>query len=361
MMRTQGSKVCRAIGSVMILCLVLSMGVVPVVEATSLTDASDTMGSSAPSATTTHTFDFTTGQNPGNNGYFEITFDGGFDLTGVTPATDVTCPGGGTASKPTAQVIRCQYTTGLAATTTWIEVVDVVSPAKVAAAGVADTYTHWLRNRNASDTILEESQVMVAIIDQVTVTASVDATLEFSVSPVATGTTVNGSSTTFTTTSTTIPFGTVQPGVANVEIGAQQLTVTTNADYGFIVTVEQSQNLTSAASSDIDSFQDGTAQTTPIAWTTPAGTLGSENTYGHMGITSDDANLLADGGPDFSSAKYGGFNSTDPFTVFASTGPADGSTQNVGVAKVAYRIEINALQEAGDYTNTLTYICTPSY
>jgi hypothetical protein len=47
--------------------------------------------------------------------------------------------------------------------------------------------------------------------------------------------------------------------------------------------------------------------------------------------------------------------------VMYNGSPSDGSTQNVGLAKVAYRVQISALQEAGDYTNTLTYTVTPTY
>jgi len=355
------SNLLRTISTVMILSLVMSLGAIPTIEAASLTDASDTMADSSPSATTTHTFDFTTAQAIDATGYIEVTFDGNFDTSGVA-AGNVTCPSGGAASI-NGQNIRCTFAGGFAASTTQLTVANVVSPAKSAAAGVADTYTHYIRTYDSGDNLLENAQVMVAIIDQVTVTASIDATLQFTVAGLATSTVINDATTTFTSTSTTLPFGVVQPGAANIEVGGQELTVTTNADYGFVVTVEQDQNLTSGAGSDIDSFDDGSPVSTPKAWESPSGTLGSEATYGHMGLTSDDANLASDDAsyPDFTGGAFGGFNSTDPYTIFAATSTSDGSTQNIGLAKVAYQIEISSLQEAGDYTNTLMYICTPSY
>ena len=352
------SNLLRTISTVMILSLVMSLGAIPTIEAASLTDASDTMADSSPSATTTHTFDFTTTQALDATGYIEVTFNANFDTSGVA-AGDVNCSGG--AASINGQNVRCTFAGGLAASTTQITVGNVISPAKVAADGVADTYTHYIRTYDSGDNMLENAQVMVAIIDQVTVTASVDATLQFTVSGTATGTAINGTTTTFTTTSTTIPFGTIAPDA--IETGAQELTVTTNADYGFVVTVEQDQNLTSAAGSDIDSFDDGSPVSTPKAWESPAGTLGSEETYGHMGLTSDDANLASDDAsyPDFTGSSYGGLNATNTYVIFAATSTSDGSTQNIGLAKVAYQIEISSLQEAGDYTNTLMYICTPSY
>jgi hypothetical protein len=124
--------------------------------------------------------------------------------------------------------------------------------------------------------------------------------------------------------------------------------------------------MTSDSGSTINSFnnsQDGTGSTTPGAWAGPSNILDITNTYGHMGMTSDDETLS--GGDDFNAtgaeAYYVGFNATDPVEVMYHTGPADGSTPNKGLANVAYTTEITELQEAGDYENTLTYICTPQY
>lgn len=355
------SKLWRTVSLITILSLVMSLGAIPTIEAASLTDASDTMADTSPSATSTHTFDFTTGQDIPANGDILITFDSNFDLSAVSGG-DVTCPNGGNPTVNSGnKTVECTTGTALTAGTYQLVVGKVISPAKSATAGVADTYTHTIQTRDDSDVELENAQVMVAIIDQVVVTASVDATLQFTVSGLATSTVVNQATTTFTTTSTTIPFGTVAPDT--VEVGGQELTVTTNADYGFVVTVEQDGNLLSAAGSDIDSFDDGSPVSTPKAWESPSETLGDENTYGHMGLTSDDATLSLDDGsyPDFTGGAFGGFNSTNPYTVFAATSTSDGSTQNIGLAKVAYQMEISSLQEAGDYTNTLMYVCTPSY
>jgi hypothetical protein len=362
MITSKESKLLKTISAVTLLSLMMSLTAIPSIKAASLTDSSDTMADSSPSATSSHDFDFTTGQNVGANGYINIAFHASFSVAGVALG-DINCPGAGTPSLPGGQVVRCTFAGGLAPTTTQIIVGDVVSPAKVASAGVADTYTHTIITYNSGGTPLENAQVMVAIIDLVTVTASVDATLQFEVSGLATSTVINQATTTFTTTSTTIPFGVIAPGAVNIEVGGQQLEVTTNADYGFVVTVEQDQNLTSAASSDIDSFDDGSPVSTPKAWESPTGTLGNENEYGHMGLTSDDSNLSSDDAsyPDFSGSAFGGFNGSNPYVVFAATSSADGSTQDIGMAKVAYQIEITSLQEAGDYTNTLMYICTPSY
>jgi hypothetical protein len=362
--------ICKSIGwKIIVLITVFSILVgglrfISIIEAASLSDSSDTISDSSPGATAvTHTFDFTITQDIPANGNIFITFDASFDLSSVGTG-DVTCPVAGSTTTIAGQTIECATTTAQTATSAiQVIIADVDSPAKSNATGVADVYTNTIQTRNASDVVIESAEVMVAIIDTVTMSANVAAVLDFRISGTTTGAVINNATTTVVATTTTIPFGTVSPGAANYEIGGQQLAVITNADGGFVVTVEQDGNLRTAGSADIDSFDDGTPQTTPAAWSSPAGTLGSEETYGHMGLTSNDANLSSDSGsyPDFSGSLFGGFNGTNSFVVFASTGPADGITQNIGLASVAYKVEINTLQETGDYTNTLTYICTPTY
>jgi hypothetical protein len=199
----------------------------------------------------------------------------------------------------------------------------------------------------------------IAILSNVTVTAAVDTSFTFTVTGLATSTSVNGDTTTGSTTATSIPFGTITPGPGGAKVMGQHLAVTTNASGGFSVTVVENQNLTSSTGADIDLFQDGAATAVPISWVSPAGTIGNENTYGHIGVTSADTTLSA--GAEFSGTKYAG-NFNTPRQVFYNATPADGTTAGVGATDVAYKLEITSLQEAGsDYTNTLTYVATPTF
>ncbi|HSE35196.1 MAG TPA: hypothetical protein VLB83_03660 [Candidatus Paceibacterota bacterium] len=200
----------------------------------------------------------------------------------------------------------------------------------------------------------------VAIINAVTMSASVDTSLTFTIAGVDAfpADTVNGDTITSTTTATTIPFGTLAVGVAKV--GAQDLTVTTNARNGYQVTIKQDQNLTSSTGADLDVFIDGNGRVAPTAWVSPAGTLGQENTYGHYGVTSEDATLAA--GDEFGASLYAGNFATTTRLVMYHTGPADGTTADIGATRVGFQIEITALQEAAnDYTNRIFYVCTPVF
>jgi hypothetical protein len=206
----------------------------------------------------------------------------------------------------------------------------------------------------------DSGQTRVAIINNVLVTANVDTTLTFTVSGTSTGTTVNGSPTTTaaTSTSTSLPFGTLAPNVSKT-LG-QDLTVATNAIHGYVVTVEQSQNLLSSTGADIDGFKDGAYDNTPVAWAAPTNNIALENTWGHWGLTSTDSTLLG-AGSDFAVNQWIAA-STTPRAVMAHSGPADGTTSLIGRATIGYQIQVSALQEAGDdYNTTLTYIATPTF
>lgn len=210
---------------------------------------------------------------------------------------------------------------------------------------------------SVAGTQTDSGLTLVAITNRVTLTASVATSFLFTVAGLASGQTVNGETTSTTTTASSIAYGVLASGTPI--IGGQELTVETNAVQGFIVTVKEDQNLTSSAGGQIYTFKDGGANSVPVVWTAPSGTLGNALTYSHFGVTSDDADLNAG---EFVGSKYAGNFATTSRTIFSNAGAADGVTQNVGKARVAYKIEITDLQAAGsDYTNHLVYVCTPTF
>lgn len=198
---------------------------------------------------------------------------------------------------------------------------------------------------------------IIAITNQVTLSASVATNLVFSVTGLASGQTVNGETTSTTTSPTAIGFGTLASGTPVV--AGQELSVTTNAGGGFVVTVNEDQNLTSSAGSQIYTFKDGGGTSLPTVWATPTSIAGNSLTYGHIGLTSDDADLNSG---EFTGTKYVGNFATTTRVVFSNSGAADGTTQNIGKVRVAYKIQISSLQAAGsDYANHLIYVCTPTF
>ena len=199
----------------------------------------------------------------------------------------------------------------------------------------------------------------VVILDSVEVSAAVDTIFTFTVAGLPANTTFSGTATTTGSTgSTSIPFGTLEAGVPTTT--AQNLTVSTNAANGYTVTMQLDQALQSSTGAVIDGFEDGSNTNTPVVWDEPAGTVGQENTYGHWGFTSTDTDTTRDAGDEFAAGEYAAA-STSPRVVMSHTGPSNG-TGAEGEAIIGYKVEISGLQEAGDdYTATLTYVATPTF
>ena len=249
---------------------------------------------------------------------------------------------------------------------------DVANPAKVADAGTADTYLVSYETQNASSATLDTSTVRAAIIDAVTITAEVQATLSCSVAGVGAGTTFNNSpggntygNAGFETSAVTIPFGVLDANSASQS--GQLLKASTNGANGFYFAVKQYGDLTSSSGDTINTFDDGVQQdnTSPAVWSAPAGTGGSVDTYGHLGygatdLTLDDLNGAGVANR-FTSAKFAGLSTTYE-AVLSHSSPADGTGSDTnGQGYVVYKTEISGFQEAGIYSSTISYLCTGRY
>ncbi len=348
-------------------------------EAASVTSLSDTLSDSAPSVGSNHTLTFVTPTGIANGSTITISLANGPFLLGSTTFADVDVIDGSTnlsvaASCAATDEIGFATSTNLITLTFCSGDGASIDPAGTTTikigkhANFGVTGTRQLRNptvgsyeiditAGASDT----GSTRVAIIAPVVVTAAVDTSFTFTVAGLPGGTDVNSLITTGSSTATAIPFGQLVADTASS--AGQRLSVSTNASYGFAVTVQVDQQLTSSSGADIDGFIDGAYTSTPVSWAPPSPSISNENTWGHWGITSNDATFglldpfnASSTGDRFVSA------STTPVQVFRHGGPADGTTQNIGRADVAYQVEITALQEAGnDYTATLTYVATPVF
>ena len=344
-------------------------------EASSITSASDTLSSSAPSAASNHTIAFTTPNGLVVGQTIQLTFPAGFTLGSVgEDDTDILVNGlsSSTAASAAAGVwgvsVSGQVVTFETPTDSGVASATPITIRIGTNAVSFGTGTNRITNPSATTTtytidiggsMSDSGQVRVAIVDQVVVSANVDTSLTFTVSGVNSSSTVNGSPTTTiaTSTSNTLPFGTLPIGVSRTL--AHDLAVTTNAAVGYTVTVEQTGDLQSTTGATIDGFIDGSDTVTPSAWQTPATLIANPDTYGHWGFTSTDFDTIRSA--DFSSNTWVS-GSTTPIVIMGNTGPADGTTAGIGAARIGYQVQISALQEAGDdYTTTLRYIATPTF
>lgn len=352
-----------------------------IAEAASITNASDTLSNSAPSTVSNHTITFTTPNGILPSAKFRVTFAGTFTM-GSVAESDIDILVAGTASTTQAGQTSGATTWGVdivgssidftapsgqtVASSTEISIL-IGTNSTLGGVGVnritnpsATTTSHAIDIGVGTSTIQDSGQVRVAIIDDVTVSASVETSLTFTVAGVNASSTVNTSPTTTvaTTTPTTLPFGTLPIGVSRTL--AQDLAVSTNATNGFVVTVQQTGNLQSSTGADIDGFIDGAYTDAPTSWTSPGGLIANENTYGHWGLTSNDGTTTRPSG-EFGEDEWVAA-STTPTIVMGHTGPADGATEGSGATRVGYQVQITALQEAGDdYNTTLRYVATPTF
>lgn len=351
-------------------------------EAANVTSFSDTLSSSAPSVASNHTIQFTTPTGAANGSTITVQFPAGFTGTSSIVAADIdvatTSNFSVAASCAGSERVGASFNGTNTLTLTFCAGDGGLLPANATTTiriGTNATFGGTGTNRiinpaigsyelNLTAGASDSGSTRVAIVNTVLVTANVDTLFTFSVAGTARNTVVNTADTTGgPTTATTIPFGTINAGTASS--AAQLLSVTTNARGGFVVTVTASSQLISANGADIDGFRDGAFNTTPIAWSAPLATLGSENTYGHWGVTTDDGALTAGFTNPFNAGAGGNryvSASTTPVEVFRNGGPANGAGRGVGTTTVGYKIERSALQEAADdYQATLTYVATPVF
>ncbi len=175
-----------------------------------------------------------------------------------------------------------------------------------------------------------------------TVSASVDPTLTFSVAGVATAQSVNSSTTNITSTSTTIPFGTIT--ASTNKIAAQDLSIATNAGSGYTVTIRYT-----------GTFSNGSGGTI-VDWT---GTNASPTTFSAagtsaFGYTTEDAVLGTGTAARFTSNKWAGFT-TSPLEVVYNAAAASETV------RVGFQAGIATTTPAGAYTTTVIYTATPIY
>lgn len=328
----------------------------------SISVASDLMSDSDPQFDSTHTFTFTTGTSTLDTGFVRVVFDS--DFTNISNG-NVTCMYGDAnwTASTTGNTVDCTPTVTEVGTTTQIVVTNVTNPS------TEGTRFNNIYVYETDDVIRERVTVTVAVIEDVLMTATVDSTLLFTISGTTTAASVNGVACTEDSTATTTPFGTLPLGTPQTV--CQDLSVASNAVNGFAVTVWADGELTSNGGANINSFNNsptgfGSSTVGLMSdWASPLGILDNYNTYGHMGLTSEDDTLNWGGGDPFDNAgllaNYAGFNGQDPIEVMWHDGPTIGAAANKGYTSVAYTAEIMSLQEAGDYEATLTYVCTPIY
>jgi len=337
---------------------------------------SDTLSSSKPSADSRHTlrYDISQSANSITDGSLKVTLANEFNLAGLTD-NDITIMGGdvtwnsdkiitsaGTQIgwlpnwlKAYAQgenSIVFNFTGTLDSTDSSITIIigDTNYINNPSTTGPFTINLTTYSSTNASGNQVENLTAMVHINDGVTVTANVPPSLTFTVTGVNMGVNVNGAVTNIESTSDNINFG-VFTG-ADDKVGAQDLTVSTNATNGFVVTIQKENDFASSGSDTIADFT-GTNDS-PTTWASPNGT------QSYFGYTTDDYTLSQTETNRFNSNKWAKVDTT-PYEVMYHTDPINGVTQGQGTTRIGYQMEITNLQPAGIYQTKIMYICTATF
>lgn len=176
------------------------------------------------------------------------------------------------------------------------------------------------------------------------VTLTVDPTIAFDIAAVNSSQTVNGATTTVSTTDGTIPFGTVTSGA--LSIAAHDATVTTNAGSGYTVYIRY----TAAPSSGANSIDDWTGtNASPTAMS--AGTEAFGYTTNDATLGTGTAARFTSGGP-----KYAGFTTSNAEVAYSAAAVSSETT------RIGYAVGISGTTPAGTYgSSTVIITATPAY
>ncbi len=328
--------------------------------------------SASPSATT-FAFNGLTSTNIKTNG---ITCDGGWSVTSpsitcitnsaVTPGTEVTF------------LIGCSANTGTNCTT---QIPTLINPTKSnTTEGIADTWRIGVKTTDSSDATREESSAKIGVIESVTVRATVDPTLTFTITGIANATAINTGNTTGCTNSETTNTGIAStatlvdlgilgntPTGTDTKIGniaAQLITISTNAPNGYALTATSSGQLTNVASGfSINS------STTPTAFPNGEHWFGIHpcglDSYGTTTWTEADNENCSSviTGSTANECKYGWPTSSTAITLaYDSTGPVGNViAAGNGLTSVEYAAGMDVRVPAGLYTSVITYVATPTF
>jgi hypothetical protein len=200
-------------------------------------------------------------------------------------------------------------------------------------------------NTDCSSSGVDSSTINFIYTTGQVVSATVDPTLSMSVAGVSSGATLKSAAdVNITTTSSTIPFGTLT--TASNKIAAHDITVGTNANTGYTTTIRYSGTLSSGSHSITD--HTGT-NASPTAFSA----AGTEK----FGYTTNDA-VLGTG----TTGRFGSNNVWAGFTTTASTNEV--AYSNVAVSettRIGYQVGISSTTPAGAYSTTVDLISTPLY
>lgn len=379
-------------------------------SATALTDAKDTISTPIPGSLAQHSWVFTTATilDTGADATADANFFFQFPQTNPDPFTigailvadvTVTCTScdtsvfsvtavtvsdtGGEAKNDAIKVEvdetahdSADIPVGSVITVTIDAAPGITNPSKSAAVGTADTYQIQVETReDLGNTTLDEGTSMVAIIEGVTVSVTIDETLAVTLAETSAalcdanipGTDLSDDA---GHDADEITFGTLSAGDA-FNHSCHKVIVSTNADDGYTTTVEKTQVLTSGGNTiaDGDCTSSSCSAILSGEW---AGT--SDNGFGYClkdvtgnpALTTDSSDDSGTGATDWTTISQCS-DGTPEFKTFPTTGgtpePIMKSYAEVSGDEIRIGVVLNYSDTApaGTYTTVLRFITTPTF
>ncbi len=246
------------------------------------------------------------------------------------------------------------------------------SPASGHTQGTADIYTITVEETDSLDNVIDSTDAKVAVVEGVLVSATVEETLQLFVraGTADTGTVcgVTRSASSIDTTAYSVPFGSII-NTDSFYDAYQELEVRTNAPSGYVVTIEENDQMGkngntctgSTAGEAQNCIPDTTCdngtctESTSDEWATATNNgLG----YSLENVTGTDATFTYNESARTFSAKQlpdqeAGESKQN---IMSNTGPVSSAKVNV-----CYRLSVSATQPAGYYYNKVKYTATPRF
>jgi len=325
------------------------------VYATNVTQSNTSLalGNSNPGTSTTYTLGWTPSDTTDSVKFILIQF--------ATTAAGTTIPTGFTmGATPSIVLTGFGAATGTGAYNSGTGVLTVTLSAGTAASGSgvtvaisavtnpnAGVFYAQITSETVTPTLTDYGVAATESVANITVTGTMTPSLTFTVAGVASGTTTGTTgamnTTSVTSTSTTIPFGVWT--ALTTDAASQLITTTTNASFGYTVTLQENQALTYNASTVSDV---GASTTWSNGSTIGFGVNTTNGTNGDTYSTNFSGNT-----------KYQPISHSPSVLTLAS---ASGTTNASGDSEyINYQTEVSAAQAAGTYTNTLDYVVVPVY
>lgn len=256
----------------------------------------------------------------------------------------------------------------------------LLNPTKSSTAGTADIWKINVQTQDAADSALDNATVAVGTIDSVTVRATVDPTLSFTITGIANGAAINlgnvtGCLQTETTnagiasTSTEVNLGLLAntPSGPDVKVGniaAQRINISTNAAGGYALTATSSGQLINP---ETGFFLE--SSTTPTAFPSSGADWFGIHACGldvDVATWTESSDSNCETVVDTSTANecHYGWPATNTPLALASdaTGPIGNSlTAGNGVVSIAYAASVDAAIPPGEYRTVITYVATPTF